>query len=188
MKVKCAFGDFAATSTSRMGQTIMYTTPSGSSQNASHFLINRKCHVMGVYMFNTSSNEKDVRLYDSNPVEAAKIVANNDWDGSTPGETLYAAVQTTPLIYQTIVPMDTSLNQTWEQVLDDEDWGALNGLTLFSVSVGMDLYDTPSGIYEECPKPGYLFENGVVVNMASAMTNHPTPTTSTYYCIFYVES
>ena len=53
----------------------------------------------------------------------------------------------------------------------------------------LDLYDTPTGIYDEFPKPGFFFEKGVTIyNATPALDgNQLDPLSKLHYLIFYTE-
>ena len=176
MKVKCAFGDFANDEASNKGKPlneIIYSNPTGSSTASSIHVLDRKCYVLGVNIFNSDSNEKDIRFYDTNPtIAAARATADSS--------TEYVAITTAPLVYNTIVPRDQAFSKTFS--------GSIVGIGTWSSTVAVDIYDTPSGIYEKFPKPGFLFENGITVNMATGMPSGPTPNSNTYFQIFYTEA
>jgi len=157
MKVKVAYGNFENSTRGPVQSLQTVNDPTGDSSLKTIHAITNRCHVRGVYFFNTDSGEKDVRLYD------------NDNTSLT-----YVAIQATPLVYQTIVPRDQTISRTW-------------GIGAFSATVSIDLYDTPSGIYDTFPKPGFLFENGVSINCASAGTTAVDPITKLHYLIFYTE-
>lgn len=172
MKVKCAFGDFnndQATNKGKPLNEIVYSNPTGDSTASSIYVLDRKCYVLGVNLFNSDSNEKDLRFYDTNETIAAARA-------TTDSSTQYAAITTAPLVYRTIIPRDKEWSKTWSIV---GDW---------SMDLEKDSYDTPSGIYDEFPKPGFLFENGITVNMATGMTSSATPNSKTYFQIFYTEA
>ncbi len=172
MKVKCAFGDFvSAISRGNEEIPVIYNSPLSTSTHASIHAIPNKCYVMGVNLFNTDSNEKDVRFYDTNyKLTSARVAA------TSPPPSHYSTIQTFPKVYSTIVPRDQAWSRTW------------NVGVIWSTTVKFDLYDTPSGIYDTFPKPGFLFENGVTVNLATASSAADAPTSKTYYQIFYVEA
>jgi hypothetical protein len=177
MKVKCAFGDFKNTpSRGNEEIAIIYNDPLGMSTHASIHAIPNKCYVMGVNLFNTDSNEKDVRFYDTNYKLTSAHVAAEAAKSPPVVISHYSAIQTFPKVYSTIVPRDQAWSRTW------------NVGVIWSTTVKFDLYDTPSGIYDQFPEPGFLFENGVTVNLATASTLSYTPTSKTYYQIFYVEA
>ena len=137
--------------------TTIFNNPLGDSATKIMRAITNRCRVYGVFFFNTDSNEKDVRLYDA--------ASGN-----------YAGIQAKPLVYQTIVPRDQALSKTWDFLFD-----------LGEVQVNYDIYDTPTGIYDTFPKPGFLFENGVAINNATAATSAPDPSSKLHYLIFYTE-
>jgi hypothetical protein len=100
-------------------------------------VIQSPCKVLGVYLFNAEDDEVLVQLLDVKPN------STNTYDN-----VVDAGATKAPVMYSTIVPRDAAITQTLAGVL----------------TLAMDLYDSPSGIYHEFPKPGFNFENGVGVH------------------------
>lgn len=138
MKIKVAYGDFD----NHSGGTSICgpgTTRITDSGKDALFSITNRCRVHGVFLFNIESSEKIVQLKD---------IASGT----------YAEMVAAPKVYETIVPRDQSFSKTWT-IGGDFGW---------SSTISMDMYDTPTGIYDTFPKPGFLFEKGVAVHNATA--------------------
>jgi|ETNmetMinimDraft_15_1059895.scaffolds.fasta_scaffold34863_2 hypothetical protein len=134
-------------------------------------MIHGRCRVLGVYLFNAEDREEIVQLIDIKPD------ALNTYDRAAQDENFKA-----PVIYSTIVPKDASFQRTF---LEDVAIGPIN----FEFTITMDLYNTPSGIYHEFPKPGFLFENGVGVHYLPSTTsaNAGDANPEIFWVIFYSE-
>ena len=94
MKVKCSFGDFnSASSRGNEAGGKVYNNPLGFSTHAVIHAIPNRCYVLGVNIFNTDDDEKDIRFYDTNyALTTAKSVST--------GVSHYSTVQTYPKIYR----------------------------------------------------------------------------------------
>ena len=86
-----------------------------------------------------------------------------------------------PTVYETIIPRDQAFSKTWSgNVLGLGDTPITIGN--WSATISMDIYDTPTGIYDTFPKPGFLFEKGVCVHSASTGVDPKI-----HWAIFYSE-
>jgi hypothetical protein len=121
------------------------------------YAITNRCRVHGVFFFNIESIEAKINLTD---------IASGD----------HAAGIAAPVVYSTIVPRDQSFSKTIT-LYDGEvvDW---------TMTFALDLYDSPTGIYDTFPKPGFLFENGVCV---CNRTSFSAANSDIHYIIFYSE-
>ena len=78
--------------------------------------------------------------------------------------------------------------QKWSQLLkftkqSSKTWTAtILDIGTWSSTVSWDMYDTPTGLYDTFPKPGFLFENGVAVHNATAVAD-----AKLHWLIFYSE-
>ena len=153
-KIKASYGDFAS-ATAGPGDTIVNDgNVTLNMRKEICFAITNRCRVHGVFFFNIEDDEKEVKL--------------TDYAGGN-----YADAITAPIIYSTIVPRDASFSKTLSLGIEPVEW-----TSTFSV----DLYDTPSGIYDTFPKPGFLFEDGVSVWCNTAGTGPKL-----HWIIFYSE-
>ena len=154
MKIKVAYGDFGGGACAP-GAAV---GTASSITKVVHAITNR-CRVHGVFFFNVESIEAKINLTDY---------------ASTSGN--YTAAAAAPVVYSTIVPRDQSFSKTIT-LYDGEvvDW---------TMTFALDLYDSPTGIYDTFPKPGFLFENGVsCVNT----TSFSAANSDIHYIIFYSE-
>lgn len=152
MKIKVAFGTFVGHSGGTSKCKPNITRLTDSSKDAVINITNR-CKVHGVFFFNAADDEKVVELVDVGDVSAD-----------------YVTMNAAPKIYQTVVPRDAAFKHTW---------------TIASIpyaDIEFDIYDTPTGIYDTFPKPGFLFENGVTVHNTTAGAN-----AELFWVIFYSE-
>ena len=170
--LKVATGDFSSNvyrtdGEDSAGLTSQEITLSDTGNDATHseivIIIQNRCRVHGVYLFNAEDDEVVVQLLD------IKSKSSNTYDNVTAASDPLAV----PVIYSTIVPRDAAVTQT----IGGENWG-------FTLS--MDLYDSPSGIYHEFPKPGFLFEDGVGVHYKVGV-DEGDANPEVFWVIFYTE-
>jgi len=136
-------------------------------------MIHHRCRVLGVYLFNAEDREEIVQLIDMKPD------ASNTYDRAVQDDGHQA-----PVIYSTIVPRDSSFQKTFLEGI------SIPGTEIsLEITFTMDLYNTPSGVFHEFPKPGFLFENGVGVHYfpstTSASAGDANP--EIFWVIFYTE-
>ncbi len=137
-KIRAAYGDWVSNEFGAGGKVIdpsAEVNDTGGSNARMTFAIPNRCRVRGVYLFNSEESEEEIRLIDAN----------------APNCPNYAAVQSLPRVYATVVPRDSAFSHRWTLA------------EVFDIDLKFDIYDTPSGVYNKFPKPGFLFENGVGV-------------------------
>jgi hypothetical protein len=158
MKVKVAYGDFVGHSagTSKCAPGTIRLTSSGKD---AVFSITNRCRVHGVFLFNITDDEVEIELVDIGDASAD-----------------YPTMDAAPKIYATVVPRDASFQKDWSYNTLGIAWSA---------SIKYDLYDSPTGIYDTFPKPGFLFENGVAVH--NKTTNAGSGNLAVHWLIMYSE-
>ena len=159
-KIKAAYGDFLS-QTCGPGATIVNdANVLVNLRREACFSITNRCRVHGVFFFNSSAStsgstdEKHMKLTD---------IASGT----------YAEATAAPILYSTVVPRDAAFKKRWNADFWVTDW---------DFEIEMDIYDTPTGIYDTFPKPGFLFENGVAVWNDTAGSG-----TKLHWLIFYSE-
>ena len=157
-KIRAAYGDWASNEFGAGGVVISSSSEvNGSGGQENHrltFAIPNRCRIYGVYLFNSEDTEEEIRLIDANSTNCPN----------------YATVASLPRVYATVVPRDTAFSHDW----------SIGDVTLASVK--FDIYDTPSGVYNKFPKPGFLFENGVGIQYMGSSANPQI-----HWLIFYSE-
>ena len=166
-KIKAAYGSFMNSYACGPNSSTYEETSSGQTA-AQHTkvvnIIKNKCKVHGIYWLNTSASETNVHLLDWNDSQTTTV---SDITGY-------------PKNYTTVVPKDASFSYDFEPTVPgDIDW--------FDFTVQVDLYDTPSGIYETFPKPGMTFVNGIGVYYAPTPHYNDGADPETHWVIFYSE-